>query len=306
MADEVESVSKVRKGGVRKDLRAGWIYEFHDEIEPTLEFFYKPRTITIVIAYTALFVTGDDVVVNTKLGLAAGFGVILMTGLLEFKDGPFIRPHPALWRVVLAVSVAYEILLVFVLFQDKSTMRSLLKYIDPKLGVPLPEKSYAENCEITKETLWDQMDIFVFAHTFVMFEIMEYSLQHQLPNFAECWWDHHYSWRGINEIPSYQGKIQRTIEQFTPHSWTKFEWKSTKNLKTFLAVIGLLSIELQLELNAFYLKYLLWIPSEHYINIGRLLMYFFLCMPAVREAYQYLTDEWPLQEVWDARMDGYR
>jgi hypothetical protein len=24
----------------------------------------------------------------------------------------------------------------------------------------------------------------------VMFEIMEYSLQHQLPNFAECWWDH--------------------------------------------------------------------------------------------------------------------
>lgn len=24
----------------------------------------------------------------------------------------------------------------------------------------------------------------------VMFEVMEYSLQHQLPNFAECWWDH--------------------------------------------------------------------------------------------------------------------
>lgn len=23
-----------------------------------------------------------------------------------------------------------------------------------------------------------------------MFEICEYSLQHQLPNFAECWWDH--------------------------------------------------------------------------------------------------------------------
>jgi phosphatidylserine synthase 2 len=23
-----------------------------------------------------------------------------------------------------------------------------------------------------------------------MFEVMEYSLQHQLANFAECWWDH--------------------------------------------------------------------------------------------------------------------
>jgi phosphatidylserine synthase 2 len=53
------------------------------------------------------------------------------------------------------------------------------------------------------------MDIFILAHAVgwyfkalllrdywfcwilsVMFEIMEYSLEHQLPNFAECWWDH--------------------------------------------------------------------------------------------------------------------
>jgi Phosphatidyl serine synthase len=24
----------------------------------------------------------------------------------------------------------------------------------------------------------------------ILFEVMEYSLEHQLPNFAECWWDH--------------------------------------------------------------------------------------------------------------------
>lgn len=24
----------------------------------------------------------------------------------------------------------------------------------------------------------------------VMFELLEYTLQHQLPNFNECWWDH--------------------------------------------------------------------------------------------------------------------
>lgn len=23
-----------------------------------------------------------------------------------------------------------------------------------------------------------------------MFEILEYTLEHQLPNFSECWWDH--------------------------------------------------------------------------------------------------------------------
>jgi phosphatidylserine synthase 2 len=22
------------------------------------------------------------------------------------------------------------------------------------------------------------------------FELLEYSLEHQLPNFGECWWDH--------------------------------------------------------------------------------------------------------------------
>lgn len=149
-----------------------------------------------------------------------------------------------------------------------------------------------------------------------MFEIMEYSLQHQLPNFAECWWDHwildvlvcnwlgtylgmksceyfemkHYSWRGIKEIPSYSGKLKRTMAQFTPHSWTKFQWGSTKSFKNYIAVLGLLYMVLQCELNAFYLKYLLWIPPSNPLNIYRLILFFFMCLPATREAYQFLND----------------
>ncbi|RUP51184.1 phosphatidyl serine synthase-domain-containing protein [Jimgerdemannia flammicorona] len=61
----------------------------------------------------------------------------------------------------------------------------------------------------TLSGLQDQLDAFVLAHLLgwygkavvlrdywfcwilsVMFEIMEYSLAHQLNNFAECWWDH--------------------------------------------------------------------------------------------------------------------
>lgn len=53
------------------------------------------------------------------------------------------------------------------------------------------------------------MDVFVLAHVLgwygkaiilrdqwicwilsITFEFLEYSLQHQLNNFAECWWDH--------------------------------------------------------------------------------------------------------------------
>lgn len=106
--------------------------------------------------------------------------------------------------------------LVILLFQTKTHARELFRYIDPSLGVPLQDKNYASNCSLTIENIWvtkkvpyykDQMDIFVLAHTFgwiakalilrdywlcwvisVLFELMEYTLAHQLPNFGECWW----------------------------------------------------------------------------------------------------------------------
>lgn len=49
-------------------------------------------------------------------------------------------------------------------------------------------------------------------------------------------------------------------------------------------------IFLQTELNAFYLKYLLWIPPANPLNTYRLLFMFFATIPAVRELYQYVTD----------------
>ncbi|KAJ3062994.1 hypothetical protein HDU98_001129 [Podochytrium sp. JEL0797] len=150
----------------------------------------------------------------------------------------------------------------------------------------------------------------------IMFEFCEYSLEHQLPNFAECWWDHWildvlltnwlgiymgmktceyfsiktYSWRSVNQIPSYQGKLQRGIQQFTPHSWTSFDWGPSKSFRNYLAVLTLMAFELQIELNAFYLKALLWVPPPHPINIIRLVAMFFFCLPATREVYQYLSD----------------
>jgi hypothetical protein len=61
----------------------------------------------------------------------------------------------------------------------------------------------------TASALQDKLDLFVATHFFgwwlktvvlrdwwlctvlsVMFEVLEYTLEHQLPNFSECWWDH--------------------------------------------------------------------------------------------------------------------
>lgn len=43
-------------------------------------------------------------------------------------------------------------------------------------------------------------------------------------------------------------------------------------------------------MNAFYLKYLLWIPPAHYLNIARIMLHAVSGSVAVRETYQYFTD----------------
>lgn len=131
------------------------------------------------------------------------------------------------------------------------------------------------------------MDIFVPAHIIgwfvkalilrdewicwiisIMFEVLEYSLEHQLPNFSECWWDHwildvllcnwlgiwlgmktcyylsikEYHWRGISELSGISAKMCRSVAQFTPHSWLRFDWAATKTFKGYLVVIFIISL----------------------------------------------------------------
>ena len=58
--------------------------------------------------------------------------------------------------------------------QTVDDARQLLTHIDPKLGVPLPEKDYGGNCLIYDPSVpedpfhnfWDKMDGFVTTHFF--------------------------------------------------------------------------------------------------------------------------------------------
>ncbi|ELU35520.1 PSS domain-containing protein [Rhizoctonia solani AG-1 IA] len=80
--------------------------------------------------------------------------------MVQFRDGPFIRPHPAFWRIVLGSKLSPA-------FSDSANIpvliRTMMTYIDPNLGVPLPEKSYAEDCALTASNLW--VSIFPFNMT---------------------------------------------------------------------------------------------------------------------------------------------
>ena len=179
------------------------------------------------------------------------------------------------------------------------------------------------------------MDFFIIAHVFgwfaktillrdvwicwilsVMFEFCEYSLQHQLQNFAECWWDHWlldvlicnwlgiwmgmrtvrwlsmkpYNWRNISDISTVPGKVKRSVQQFTPYSWTNFDWAATKSLKGYIVVVILCFLLLTSEVMGFYLKYLLWIPPPNPLYVGRSILYAFAGCAGIRELFQYCTD----------------
>ncbi|KAJ7506718.1 PSS-domain-containing protein [Mycena galericulata] len=222
------------------------ITPFQERHDTSVEFFYKPVTLTtltvllIVLAYLAMtqdvLAEGAD---KRRMGAYAAIAAFLAFSMIQFRDGPFIRPHPAFWRAVLGVNLLYELALVFLLFQDLASARRFMLLLDPKLGVPLPEKGYADDCSLTPATLWNALDVFCVAHTLgwfgkalilrdywfcwilsIAFELAEYSLQHQLPNFNECWWDH---WildvLVCNWIGTYLGMKTCQYLEVKPYEW---------------------------------------------------------------------------------------
>ena len=88
---------------------------------------------------------------------------------------------------------------------------------DDRLGKPLPERSYGEDCRLYTPELESSFhnftdavfDVHFIAHLMgwwfkvmiirdtkvlwacsILFEILELTFRHWLPNFYECWWDH--------------------------------------------------------------------------------------------------------------------
>lgn len=70
---------------------------------------------------------------NIWAGLLWVIFFLLIISVLSFPNGPFTRPHPAVWRMVFGLSILYLLFLLFLLFQDYSTARGIIVWLDPKL-----------------------------------------------------------------------------------------------------------------------------------------------------------------------------
>jgi phosphatidylserine synthase 2 len=76
--------------------------------------------------------------------------------------------------------------------------------------------------------------------------------------------------------------------QFTPYSFEIWNWAIFESPKRFLQALALVAVELAFELNAFFLKTLLWIPPPHPVNISRLVLLWLLALPSAKEYHTFL------------------
>ena len=115
--------------------------------DETVSFFWRAHTLTVLFFLILCLVwvglvedPVEDSSYNARRGIIAALFFFVALGMTIMPDGPFLRPHPAIWRFAFAVSILYELLLIFILFQTPHDARQFLKYIDPSLGKPIPEK----------------------------------------------------------------------------------------------------------------------------------------------------------------------
>eukprot|EP00004_Rigifila_ramosa_P014645 TRINITY_DN3348_c0_g1_i1.p1 TRINITY_DN3348_c0_g1~~TRINITY_DN3348_c0_g1_i1.p1 ORF type:complete len:423 (-),score=100.03 TRINITY_DN3348_c0_g1_i1:37-1305(-) len=344
------STTATREMNERKLARAQKVLDAQEELY--LEsFFFRPHTLSILIVAIGALVyaafqrdrTEEE---SRKMGLAGACCGFLLFCTLQLRETIFTRPHPALWRFVTGVAVLYSMLLSFLLFQDVNYGRNFFKPWFPELGVALPERNYAEDCRVFahdhpsgnpfSNVLNAILDEFVVAHFLgwwvktliirdyrlcwilsILFEFMEISFMHMLPNFAECWWDSllldifgcnalgiymgmktcqyfemkRFSWVPVTQLPTSKEKLARVVLQFTPESWDKFEWNVFMSAKRFLYMIVILFVFLCTEVTAFFLKFVLWIPPRNPLNTYRMIMWAFFAAPSAREFYQFVTDK---------------
>lgn len=69
---------------------------------------------------------------NIYDGLLGTLALFLVVSALAFPNGPFIRPHPVLWRIIFGLSVVYLMILQFTLFQTYEDVKKVLTWLDPK------------------------------------------------------------------------------------------------------------------------------------------------------------------------------
>ena len=183
-----------------------------------------PRQIlcSLVIFITILYLAAQPGVAtrNESIHKAALAVFISFLGFsfLQTRDLILTWPHPGLWRMVFGACSFYTFLLVTLLMLTKEEARSCLHFLFPGIGTQeefdsglrLRIDAVMGTCQLSTAALYRQLfhcpwflahavgwsvkmlifrDYFLAFFAAILFEIMEVTLMHVVPEFEECWWD---------------------------------------------------------------------------------------------------------------------
>lgn len=70
---------------------------------------------------------------NIWAGMLCVIFFFLIISVLAFPNGPFTRPHPAVWRIIFGVSVIYLLFIIFLMLQSYKVIMEIFYWFDPKL-----------------------------------------------------------------------------------------------------------------------------------------------------------------------------
>ncbi|KAG6496421.1 hypothetical protein ZIOFF_044288 [Zingiber officinale] len=85
-------------------------------------------------------------------------------------------------------------------------------------------------------------------------------------------------------------QVKRTLGQFTPAKWDKDEWHPLLGPLRFIQVLCLCVVFMTVELNTFFLKFCLWVPPRNPLIVYRLVLWWLIAIPTIREYNTYLQD----------------
>ncbi|KAL6505780.1 heat shock protein Pss1 [Orobanche hederae] len=266
-----------------------------EDHDPWTAWAYKPRTITLLLVGACFLVWASgaldperssetDFVTTVKRGIWAMIAVFLAYCLLQAPSTLLTRPHPAIWRLVHGMAVIYLVTLTFLLFQKRDDARQIMGFLHPDLGVELPERSYGADCRI----YMPENPTSRFKNVYCIWAGMR---------TVRYFDGKTYEWVGISRQPNIMGKVKRTLGQFTPARWDKDEWHPLLGPLRFIQVLSLCIVFLTVELNTFFLKFCLWIPPRNPLIVYRLVLWWLIAIPTIREYNSYLQDRKPVKKV---------
>jgi len=275
---------------------------------------------------------------------------------LQTRDLILAWPHPGYWRLIFAGCAFYCLCLVGLLqVPSKDMARSAIAYVFPDIGT-LEEfhtglytriDDVMGTCEISRTALMRQFFHcpWVFAHASgwavkmlvfrdyymaffaaAVFELLEVTLIHAVPEFEECWWDSIFlDTLGANLLGMFIGqKINEWIRSSSTQAGEKraehelgsdldwigrgahrgvvivssasaslehYNWEVFSSLRRLLQVVGVAVFMSISDLNTFLLINSLGIANNtSWFVLCRLFIVTMIWIPAGAEYYSYITE----------------